>query len=179
MCLAGKEKAPVAASGREVGQMGAPSTPCTLLPPNQGPTSAHGRRAPLAWSGGNRARGEVAAGVAGKPSTSPPRWVRPCPPPPCSHPTHPPTVQPLLLGAGPQGNGEQVGACCGRCARRNPLPAATPPPCGDLAARTLPLSPHLCWASKSATGGDGGMRGVGTSCACVHTRRLRSKLTLN
>jgi len=116
------------------------------------------------------------------PRLHPSRWEGPCPLPPCSHPTHPPTVQPQLLGAGSQGNGGQVGACCGRRALCNPLPAATPLPCRDLAARTLPLPPHRCphgvGAAQVHQPGMMGGCGVRAPRACVHRRALQSAHTL-
>jgi len=131
------------------------SPPCTLLPPNRWPTMAHGRH--LSTPGLVRGRSIEGGGR---------RWrcdqtldfTAPAgrgPPPPRSHPAHPPTVQPQLLRAGPQGNRGRVGAGCGQRAPRNLIPAAPPLPCGDLAARTLPLSPHRLEWGQTAQGAAG------------------------
>ena len=78
--------------------------------------------------------GRLPLALRANPRLHPSRWEGPCPPPPCSHPTHPPTVQPQLLRAGAQGNRGQVGAGCRQRAPRNLIPAASPLPCGHLAA---------------------------------------------
>jgi len=156
MCQAGKDEAPVAASGREIGRLGAlsisPMHPLatksrahisaweTLENPWLGPGAIdRGGRSPLA--------------LRANPRFHPSRWEGPRPPPPQSHPAHPPTVQPQLLRAGPQGNRGRVGAGCGQRAPRYLIPAAPPLPCGDLAACTLPLPPHRCPPLKGPTEG--------------------------
>jgi len=73
-CSVGKDEAPSAASGRQVEWWEAllPPSHAPSLPPIDGPQWRMGdTRAPLAWSRGNRARGDVAAGIAGKPSIPP------------------------------------------------------------------------------------------------------------
>jgi len=130
------------------------SPPCTLLPPNRGPTLAHGRHS--STPGLVRRQSSEGAGRrwrCGQTRLHRSRWERPCPPPPCSHPAHPPTVQPQLIRAGPQGIRGQVGAYCRRCTHRD---RPTPLPTWDCR--------HI---RRWFIGSDGGWRGEFTS----HWRR--------
>jgi len=127
---------------------GQPSPPSPSLPPAPQSMAHSGAWEhvdhPWLGPGAIERGGRSPLALQASPRFHPSRREGPCPPPPRSHPAHPPTVQPQLLRAGPQGDRGQVGACCGQRALRNPIPAATPHPCGHLAARTLPLPTHPC-----------------------------------
>jgi len=134
-------------------------------------------RAPLAWSGGNRARGEVAAGVAGQPSISPLALggaLPPATPLPPRTPAHRPTIATQGRSPGQQGAGwgllraaraPQPDSCGLSAPLRTPGRAHTAPP-------PTPLPTTEGAHFRAPTGGDGGLRGV-----CTRLLRPSARVT--
>jgi len=87
--------------GRPSDGQPSPPSPMLSLSPYRWPTVAHEKlEHPWLGPGAIERGGRSPLALRANPRFHPSRWEVPCPPPLCSHPAHPPTVQPQQLRAG-------------------------------------------------------------------------------